>query len=293
MDSIVVELVADQHNSLGEGPVWLEAEERLVWVDITRHLVQWLDPATGNVQRLDVGADVSAVAPTRAQGLIAAIGNKFQLIDPRSGRTRTLAAVQPDQLEDRLNEGKCDSHGRFWAGTMGLASDPTGVAALYRLNLDNTIDRVISNVTISNGLDWTKDDRLMYFIDTPSYRVDVMDFESSSGRVSNRRPLIRIDKSDGAPDGMTLDSEGGLWVALWGGRSVRRYWPDGRLHLEIEVPASQVSSCAFGGSDLSDLYITTAASGLSARELENEPHAGGLFRCRPGYVGRLPNKFRG
>ena len=293
MHSVTVELVANQHNDVGEGPVWLEGEQRLVWVDITRHLVQWFDPTTGRVEQLDVGADVGAVAPTTSGDLIAAIGNRFQLIDPKSGRIRTLAFVNPDYPESRMNEGKCDSHGRFWAGTMAVDADRPGAGALYRLNLDHTVDRVISDVTISNGLDWTEDDRLMYFIDTMSYRVDMLDFESSTGSIANRRPLIRIDKADGWPDGMTVDSEGGLWVALWGGWSVRRYWPDGRLHFEIAVPASQVSSCVFGGSDLSDLYITTAASGLSAQELENQPYAGGLFRCRPGHVGRPPHKFRG
>jgi len=291
-DLVPVELVADVHNVIGEGPVWFEDEQRLVWVDIKGHLVQWLDPETGLVEQIDVGADVGAVAPTTLGNLVAAIGNGFQAIDRKSGRTKTLAVAEPDRPTNRMNDGKCDSRGRFWAGTMADDETP-GAGALYRLNLDHTVDRVLSEVTVSNGLDWTDDGRLMYYIDSLTYRVDMLDYEPSSGTVANRRPLIRIDKSDGLPDGMTLDSQGGIWVALWGGWSVRRYRPDGAFDLEVKLPVSKVSSCAFGGPDLSDLYITTAARGLSEEQSAKQPHAGGLFRCRPGFGGRSPYRFGG
>jgi sugar lactone lactonase YvrE len=291
-DSSPVELVADTHNVIGEGPVWLEDEQRLVWVDIKGHLVQWLDPETGRVEHIDVGAAAGAVAPAKSGNLVAAIGNGFQVIDRKSGRTTALAVAEPDRPENRMNDGKCDSRGRFWAGTMADDETP-GAGALYRLNLDHKVDRVLSGVTVSNGLDWTYDDRLMYYIDSHTQRVDVLDFEPSTGTVTNRRPLIQIGKGDGAPDGMTLDSEGGIWVALWGGWSVRRYRPDGSFDLEVKVPVSKVSSCVFGGHDLSDLYITTAAIGLSEEQLEQQPHAGGLFRCRPGHGGRPPYRFGG
>lgn len=291
-ESVPVELVADRHNVIGEGPVWLEDEQRLVWVDIKGHLVQWLDPETGHVEQIAVSADVGAVAPTESGNLVAAIGNGFQAIDRKSGTTRTLAVAEPDRPENRMNDGKCDSRGRFWAGTMADDETP-GTGALYRLNLDHTVDRVLSDVTVSNGLDWTDDDRLMYYIDSLTYRVDMLDFEPSTGMVTNRRPLIRFDKSDGLPDGMTVDSQGGIWVALWGGWSVRRYRPDGSFDLEVKVPVSRVSSCVFGGPDLSDLYITTAATGLSEEQLGKQPHAGGLFRCRPGHGGRPAYRFGG
>ncbi|TMF66290.1 MAG: SMP-30/gluconolactonase/LRE family protein [Chloroflexi bacterium] len=291
-DSRPVELVADLRNVIGEGPVWLEDEQRLVWVDIKGHHVHWLDPKTGRLEQIDVSADVGAVAPTTSGALIAAAGNGFQALDQKSGRIKTLAVAEPDRPGNRMNDGKCDSRGRFWAGTMADDETP-GAGGLYRLNLDYTVDRMLSDVTVSNGLDWTADDRLMYYIDSASHRVDVLDFESSAGTIANRRPLIQIDKSDGMPDGMTLDAEGGLWVALWGGWSVRRYRPDGSFDLEIKIPASKVSSCVFGGPDFSDLYITTAASGLSEKQLEKQPHAGGLFRCRPGHGGRPPYRFGG
>ncbi len=291
-DSRPVELVADLRNVIGEGPVWLEDEQRLVWVDIKGHHVHWLDPKTGRLEQIDVSADVGAVAPTTSGALIAAAGNGFQALDQKSGRIKTLAVAEPDRPGNRMNDGKCDSRGRFWAGTMADDETP-GAGGLYRLNLDHTVDRMLSDVTVSNGLDWTADDRLMYYIDSASHRVDVLDYESSAGTIANRRPLIQIDKSDGMPDGMTLDAEGGLWVALWGGWSVRRYRPDGSFDLEIKIPVGKVSSCVFGGPDLSDLYITTAASGLSEKQLEKQPHAGGLFRGRPGHGGRPPYRFGG
>src|SRR2546428_1239748 len=236
-DSRPVELVADLRNVIGEGPVWLEDEQRLVWVDIKGHHVHWLDPKTGRLEQIDVSADVGAVAPTTSGALIAAAGNGFQALDQKSGRIKTLAVAEPDRPANRMNDGKCDSRGRFWAGT--IADDETpGAGALYRLNHDHSVGRVLSEVTVSNGLDWTDDGRLMYYIDSLTYCVDVLDYEPSGGTVGNRRPLIRIDKRDGLPDGMTLDSQGGIWVALWGGWSVRRYRPDGAFDLEVKLPVS-------------------------------------------------------
>ena len=208
-DSRPVELVADLRNVIGEGPVWLEDEQRLVWVDIKGHHVHWLDPKTGRLEQIDVSADVGAVAPTTSGALIAAAGNGFQALDQKSGRIKTLAVAEPDRPGNRMNDGKCDSRGRFWAGTMADDETP-GAGGLYRFNLDYTVDRMLSDVTVSNGLDWTADDRLMYYIDSASHRVDVLDYESSAGTIANRRPLIQIDKSDGMPDGMTLDAGGGL-----------------------------------------------------------------------------------
>ena len=191
-----------------------------------------------------------------------------------------------------MNDGKCDPQGRFWAGTTRMAHDaPIGV--LCRLDADLSVHPMVDELWVSNGLDWTEDDSRMYFIDSFVQRVDVFDFEPATGAISNRRPLIEVPESWGFPDGMTLDAEGYLWVAFWGSSRVRRFDPEGRLDREIVLPVTQVSSCAFGGPDLRDLYITTAARGLDAAALEREPHAGGLFRARPGVQGRAANEFRG
>jgi sugar lactone lactonase YvrE len=191
-----------------------------------------------------------------------------------------------------MNDGKCDAAGRFWAGTMAL-DERGGAGALYRLDPDGHVETMIDGVTISNGLDWSDDGRLMYFIDTPTQSVDVFDFDLASGRIANRRSFARIDPVDGAPDGLTLDAEGFVWVALWGGSRVRRYAPDGALDSIVRVPATYVTSCAFGGADLGDLYITTARIKLSEADRASQPLAGGLFRARPGVRGRPPHRFSG
>ncbi len=152
---------------------------------------------------------------------------------------------------------------------------------------------MLRDVTISNGLDWTEDGGRMYYIDTPTKSIDVFDFDAASGAIANRRSLVQVPDRQGFPDGMTLDAEGGIWVAFWGGGVVRRYTPDGALDREIRLPVTQPTSCAFGGRDLRDLYITTAATTLSPEERSRQPHAGGVFRCRPGVQGqgRRPGPF--
>jgi sugar lactone lactonase YvrE len=183
-----------------------------------------------------------------------------------------------------MNDGKCDSTGRFWAGTMALDVRP-GAGSLYRLGPKRDVERMVTGVTISNGLGWSLDDRLMYYIDTPHRRVDVFDFDSPAGAIANRRPFVTIE-GPGWPDGMAVDAEGGLWIAIWGGGKVLHYLSDGTLAGGVEVPVSQVSSCGFGGPELRDLYITTAWQNLSPERRAAEPLAGGLFRHRPGVAGQ-------
>ena len=288
---VPTEVAAATRNQVGEGPVWMADEERLLWVDITRHLVQWFDPRSGGVQLLDVGRDVGAVAPTTWSGLVAALPGEFALVSP-DGAVRSVATVEAERPGNRMNDGKCDSQGRFWAGTMAYDLTPDA-AALYRLNTDCSAELVVEPVTLSNGIGWSPDDRLMYYIDSTTQRLDVFDFDAPSGQLRGRRTVAQIPRGDGMPDGLTVDAEGCIWVAFWGGSAVRRFTPDGREDLVIELPVSQVTSCAFGGTDLSDLYITSAATGLSEEQLGKEPHAGALFRCRPGQQGLPPNRFAG
>jgi len=269
----------------------LADQGQLLWVDITRHLVQWFDPGSDGVKVLDVGRDVGAVAPTTSSGLVAALPGEFALVSP-DGAVRSVARVETDKPGNRMNDGKCDSHGRFWAGTMAYDLTP-GAAALYRLNTDCTAEVVVEPVTLSNGIGWSPDDRLMYYIDSTTQRLDVFDFDAPSGELRGRRTVAQIPQGKGMPDGLTIDADGCIWVALWGGGAVWRFTPDGREDLLIELPVSQVTSCSFGGTDLSDLYITSAAAGLSEEQLAKEPHAGALFRCRPGQQGLPPNRFAG
>jgi sugar lactone lactonase YvrE len=213
-------------------------------------------------------------------------------MDLSSGAVEMIEEVEADKTDQRMNDGNCDAAGRFWAGTMAI-DEHEGAGALYRLDPDGRVHTMVDRVSISNGIDWSEDGRLMYYIDSPTQSVDVFDFDLASGTIANRRSFVRIDPVDGTPDGLTLDAEGFVWVALWGGGAVRRYASDGTLDSIVTVAAPHVTSCAFGGRDLGDLYITTARIKLSDAERSSRPLAGGLFRTRPGVHGRPPHRFKG
>lgn len=287
-----VTMALDAKCELGEGPVWDSLASCLYFVDILRGHVHRFDPATRSSRAYHVDRLVGAVALTEAGDLMLAVHDGFARLDLASGRLRMVASVEADRPDLRMNDGACDAAGRFWAGTMALDERP-GVGTLYRLDPDGCVHAMVRDVGISNGLDWSDDGHVMYFIDSLAGSVDLFDFDLASGSIHNRRPLVRVPRDQGAPDGMTLDAEGCLWVALWGGGAVHRYAPDGTLDRIVRLPSAYPTSCAFGGADLADFYITTAAVKLSARERAEQPGAGGLFCCRPGPRGRAPHRFKG
>lgn len=285
---VVVERVGEARAVLGEGPVWDERESVLWWLDIPGEQLHRYDPATGQDGAVDLGRQVGALVPRRSGGLVLATPEGFVGYDPATGAETLIAPAEQDDETTRMNDGKCDRQGRFWAGTMAYDFKP-GAAAFYRLDPDGTVTQMLSRCTISNGLAWTADDRTMYYIDSPTGSVDAFDFDAEAGAISNRRPLVKISESDGLPDGMCIDAEGFLWVALYNGGAVHRYGPDGRLDGVLDIPTGQVTCCAFGGPDLGDLYITTASVDVSA----DDAAAGGLYRCRPGVTGTPVNAFAG
>jgi len=185
-----------------------------------------------------------------------------------------IAGVETDLPQNRMNDGKCDPAGRFWAGTMSETDDP-GAGSLYRLNLDRSVTKVVSGVTISNGLGWSPDATIMYYVDSLAHGLDGFDFSVDSGEVTARRRIAEIPEEVGLPDGITVDEQGYIWVALHSGGALHRYSPEGDLEARIELPVALVTSCAFGGPDYHDLYITTAVD--PARD---EPLAGSIFRYR-------------
>lgn len=277
-------------SELGEGPVWLEDRDELAFVDIQRGLIELLAVATGHVRTIAVGEMVGSFAPTRSGDLVAAVATGFVQVDLSTGRTRRLATLERVDPTIRMNDGKADPWGRFWAGTMGIDKRP-GAGTLYCLEPDLHVRVAVAPVTISNGLDWTDDRRTMFYVDTPTQRVDRFDLEGDGLDLRNRRTFASLRSDQGAPDGLTLDASGGLWLALWGGFEVACYGPSGAVEARIPVPAGHVTSCAFGGPDLADLYITTAFAELSDAERAAQPLAGRLFHCRPGPRGRLANRF--
>ena len=269
----------------GEGPIWDAAAGLVRWVDMLRGDVLSMAPGGGGIARQRVGTVAAAVRPRRGGGLVVAVERGFALLDPGSAVPRALPELWADPSV-RMNDGGCDPQGRFYCGSMAYDAAP-GRGALYRLDPDGSARTVLTGVTISNGLVWSADGGVVYYIDSPAQRVDAFDFDPDTGRFSHRRAVVDVPPEHGMPDGMTLDAEGGLWVARWGGGAVRRYTPQGRLDEVVTVPARQVSACAFAGEDL---YITTSRQGVPDDE---QPSAGALFHARPGVAGLPVLTFAG
>jgi len=272
----------------GEGPVW-DSDRGGRWrVDIQRGEVHFLDPSTGRDQRWVVGQPIGTIALARGGDLLLAMRDGLTVAKEDLGDTTVQWTLPGEPAGNRPNDGRVDSRGRFWIGTMALDKH-RDAGSLYRADFGAKppeIVRMLDGVSISNGIDWSPDGNLMYYADSPTRRVDVFDWDEDGGMISRRRPFVTLAAGDGVPDGLCVDADGFIWVALWGGSAVRRYRPDGSLDREVRVPVTQVTSCAFGGPDLDELFITTAAGGLT----KEEPMAGAIFRYRPGCQGRQPNR---
>ncbi|WP_344578350.1 SMP-30/gluconolactonase/LRE family protein [Nonomuraea roseoviolacea] len=302
------EIVAVPPSRLGEGPRWDGRTGTLLWVDIPRGLVRRLDPADGSHAVLGVGQPVGAAVPRAAGGLALAVRDGFALLrepawqEPAWDGPADEAAADGPQVVDalevvdgleivapvtaaerpgnRMNDGACDRAGRFFAGTKA-EDDTPGAGALYRLGPGRRAERVLGGVGISNGIAWSPDERLCYYVDTLTSRVDVFDYDPASGRLAGRRTFAEITR--GMPDGITVDARGHVWVALWDGGAVLCLRPDGSLDLTVEIPVRNVTSCAFGGPGLDELYVTTAWDGSAGGE---------LLRCRTSVEGVPANPYR-
>ena len=276
---------------LGEGPVWDASRGLLRWVDILAGYVHALDPATGARTWFEAGDPVGAVGLTRSGGLVLALADGFALADHDGEQLTRVPGFGVDRDAVRFNDGKPDPWGNFCAGTMAWDESGNPPGNLYRLAPDGTVTEMFGDVGLSNGLDWSDDRRLFYYADSNSGRVDLFDTDPDTGALANRRAFVTVRDADGIPDGLTLDAEGCVWLAVWGSGELRRYTPDGRLDTVVRLPARQVTSAAFGDDDLGTLYITTAREGLTEAELRDQPHAGDVFACAPGVTGRLPFLF--
>lgn len=285
-----VDLVFDARALLAEGPVWDSGEGMLRWVDILGCRVHALDVAAERDESFTTPSSVGAIALRNRGGLALALEDGFWL--ENNGRLERLAGVEEHDHTRRMNDGKCDRNGRFWAGTTAY-DEREGVGTLFRLDPEGSVTPMLRGLTIPNGMAWNADDTLMYFIDSGTRRIDVFDYDADRGHIAGRRPFAVLPDGPGVPDGMTIDAEDCLWVAVWGGSCVLRYRPDGTVDEVVHLPVSQVTSCAFGGEDLRDLFITTARVELSDSALNDEPLAGGIFRCRPGVGGLRPARFSG
>jgi sugar lactone lactonase YvrE len=267
----------------GEGPVWWDG---LRLVDMLAGDIVAVNGDGAVAGRLHAGRVAAAFRPRRAGGLVVAVERGFALVDG-DGAIETLPEVWEDPGV-RMNDGATDPDGRFYCGSMAYDMS-AGAGALYRLDPGGAVSVVLPSVTCSNGLAWTADGASAYYIDSLTHRVDVFNYDGATG-LAGRRPFVSFPAEAGLPDGLSVDREGGVWVACFGGSAVRRYGADGRLEEVLELPVSQVTACTFGGPALDELYITT--SRLEVPEGE-QPEAGSVFRARPGVNGLPPAPFDG
>lgn len=293
---------------LGEGPHWDAGRQELAWVDILSHRV-WLarfdDGDLRPTGSFDAGSPVGAVLPWAgpAGGWLQAAGAGFSRL---SGQGQIDLLAQPESFQAgavRMNDAKCDPQGRCWAGSMAYDyRRRLGLGSLYSLDRGGEVRRVLSGLTVSNGLGWSPDGATMYVTDSAAGAVDAWDFDGAAGAIEHRRAVLRFPAGAESPDGLAVDDEGLLWVAIWGGGAVRRYDPspgrtgpgaEPRPVAEVRLPVSQPTSCCFGGPDLATLFITSARDGLSDTDLAAQPDAGRLFACRPWVGGPAGQPFRG
>ena len=280
--------VTDPGAETGEGPRWDPAAGILWWVDVDGGRVHRYDPASGADTAIDLGVVVGAVNPRAGGGLVVAVDLRVALLDWETGALETLATLASGPAPSRTNDAVCDPAGRLWVGTCAADWQPNpGAGSLYRVDPDGTVTRAIPSVTLSNGLAWRPDGRELFYVDTPTQRIDAYPADPATGELGPRRTVAVIPDAAGMPDGLVLDADGLLWVGLWGGGAAWRIDPaDGRCVGVVEVPTPNVTACAFGGPALDDLYLTTAVEAGS-------PLGGALFHARVGIRGMPPFAFGG
>ncbi|GAB2787197.1 SMP-30/gluconolactonase/LRE family protein [Rhabdobacter roseus] len=291
MKKYQAEVALELEATLGEGPLWHPEEQKLYWVDIEQQKVHQYDPERQTHQHWKLPKKVSALVPGAQPGtLVVALQGEIASFDPATEALTALVDVEKDKPANRCNDGKCAPDGRLWVGTMSTESEDKA-GALYCLDGALQLRLVRDHCTIPNGMAWTTDGRTMYFIETSESCVRAFDYDSEKGTLTNERVVVKPEEG-GSPDGMCIDAEGKLWIGFWDGQRVGCYDPQtGQLLAEVEVPAVNVTSCAFGDADLGTLYITTARDGVSDEQLEKYPLTGSLFRCRPGVKGTLADSF--
>ncbi|XP_023281885.1 regucalcin isoform X1 [Seriola lalandi dorsalis] len=291
MSSVNVECVVKASALIGEGPVWEESEQTLLFVDIAGQKIHRWSPTTNQIQSVETGDTVGFAVPRRSGGYAAGVGRSIVAVDWLTQKLTSLVEVDEDKPNNRLNDGKVDPFGRLLAGTMGKEQQ----GSLFSVASDLTVTKHLSQVDISNGLDWSLDQKTFFYIDSLSLTVDAFDYDSNSGCLGNRRVVYRMEEGEGLPDGMTVDAEGRLWVACYNGGRVINIDPATGVRLQtVSLPVMKTTSCCFGGPDYSDLYVTSASLGLDQSESSQQPLAGHTFRVRGlGVKGRPSNSFSG
>lgn len=270
---------------LGEGAIWNYQTSELYWVDIEGKLLHIYNPQTATNESFLSPLKIGTVVPIEGGDAIVGLANGAYKFSRTEGIFSMLVPIDSMNQETRLNDGKCDPMGRFWVGSMHMPETKAD-GSLYMIDTEGNLYPKLDSVTISNGIVWSSDSRTMYYIDTPTSSIRAFDFDVSSGTISNEKIAVEIPKELGFPDGMAIDEEDKLWVGMWNGGIVARFDPStGNLIQKIEVPAHNVTACAFGGANLDTLYITTASIDMTDEEKNRYPNAGSIFKVVPGVKG--------
>lgn len=286
------ELVVEAKALVGESPCWDSENGVLYWVDVLGKRLHVYRPEYNSNSSISLGQLIGCVVPRTKNSVALALQHGFASLDLETEDLTILIDPEAHIPTNRFNDGKCDPVGRFVAGTMGIEDNVQGAGSLYSLDENLQVKKLLSNLTISNGLCWSLDSTTMYHIDSPTRQVTAFHYDLETGLIQNGRMIITIPEDKGLPDGMTIDQEGKVWIALWGGGAVTRWDPITGVLLEsIALPAPNVTSCTFGGPELRDLYVTTARHGMKKNDLENYPLAGGLFRLKTLVIGTQAVRF--
>ena len=277
--------------ALGEGAIWNYKTQELYWLDIEGKKLNIYNPTSEENKVLETASRVGTVVPFTEKEALVALEDGVHKINLKTGESTLFTDMKNELPESRLNDGKCDPAGRFWVGSMHL-EQLTGKANLYTVTSENILQKKIDSVTISNGIVWTSDKKTMYYIDTPTSSIKAYDYDNKTGEISKGKVVVQIPASLGFPDGMTIDEENMLWVGMWNGNAVIRFNPKtGEVISKIEVPAHNITSCAFGDKNLDILYITSASVDMTEEEIKKYPLAGSVFKFKPGVKGVKSNFY--
>jgi sugar lactone lactonase YvrE len=271
-----IDCVSEHLSLLGESPIWSGDEQALYFVDIHRPAIHRFKPANGDVSTWPMAENVGSIGFRASDGLIAALRRNFAGVNTNDGAVQPLQSPLFAATDMRFNDGRCDRGGRFWAGTV-QESRKAGLAALFRLDAHGNCKNMLDGLTVSNGISWSPDDRVMYLADSWDRSVYAFDFDLAQGSMANRRLFAKFPDGAGIPDGATVDTEGCYWIAHFDGWRISRYTPRGELDRVIEFPVPRPTSCAFGGPDLKTLYVTSASFNLSPEQRAAAPLSGRLF----------------
>nr|AFK11276.1 regucalcin [Callorhinchus milii] len=299
MASIKIDCVVKDSCKIGECPFWEVKESSLVYVDVTGQKVCKWNTVTNKVKTVCVDAPIGSVVPRRSGGYALALGTRFAFLDWDKECVTDIAHVDKDKGNNRFNDGKVDPAGRFFAGTMGMEIRPAELelkqGSLYTLQADHSVVKHFDQVDISNGLDWSPDHKVFYYIDSLSFTVDAFDYDLQSGKLSNRRAVYKLEAEEAIPDGQCIDEEGKLWVACYNGGRVLRIDPEtGKRIQTVKLPVDKTTSCCFGGRDYFELYVTSASDAMDEEWLKRQPQAGGIFKITGlGVKGFAPHSFAG